>query len=190
MIVFCVIGKVHGQSERKHYFGAHYLLGYHNYNSSSVKLGSSKEYEGTSYYGLGLDYRYRFSENTELCLGISATINKMVLTSSQIGGSTSYYDDALPIFSLPVHFRHYFSNYFFIGGGPCLNIHQSMGYKGGIGIEINAGVEYVFKSGLTVSVSPRVQWNLLSVFGNEDPFNANMDILSQMGVNIGLGYSF
>jgi len=202
VVVLNTIGWVYGQNESKHYFGAHYLIGSCDYHSSSFGIGSSKEYNGTNYFGLGFDYRFWGSEKTELCFGITATVNKMILTSSHSwqqqtpwgsggGTNTSYYDEGFVIFSLPIHFKHHFFKYFFIGGGPCLNIHQSMGYKWGLGLEVNAGVEYVFKSGLTVSVTPRGQWNWLNFLGEVDTFgNGSMDILSQKGINIGLGYRF
>ena len=191
IVILCTIGYVYGQNKKKNYFGVHYLLGSCNY--------SNVNHEGKNYYGIWLDYKYRYSENSELCLGITATVNNMSQSSSNSwhqsypGGSsggvnTSNYGDQLFIFSLPVHFRQYF-HYFFIGGGPCLNLHPSKGYKWGIGVEVNAGVEYVFKSGLAISVSPQGQWNWLNIFKNENSFGG-IDRLSKLGVNIGLGYRF
>ncbi len=201
MVVFCMVACVYGQNERKHYFGLQYLTGACNYHSSSSGIGSSQKYDGTNYYGMGLEYRYRSSENTELCFGITATVNNMGFTSTYSwhqttpwgsggGTNTSYYDDQFFMFSLPIHFEHHFLKYFFIGGGPSLNIHPSKGYKWGVGLEINVGAEYMFKSGLTVSISPRGQWNWLNISGNEDSFDVGMDILSQIGINFGLGYRF
>ena len=201
IIVSYTIANVYGQSEQKHYFGAHYLFGTCNYHNGSFGIGSSKEYDGTKYFGLGFDYRFWSDEKTEFCFGITATVNKMLLTysygwhqqtqwGSGGGTNTSYYDEGFVIFSLPVHVKRHFLKYLFIGGGPCLNIHPSMGYKWGLGVEINAGMEYIFKSGLTVSLTPRAQWNWLNVSGNGDDFGMEMDILSQKGVNLGVGYRF
>lgn len=201
LVISCMIVCVYGQNERMHYFGAQYLIGVCNYHSGSVGIGASEIYDGTSYYGMGIAYRYRKSEKTELCLGVTATVNKMGLTSSHSwqqttpwgsggGTNTSYYDDQLYMISLPVHFRFHFLKYFFIGGGPCLNIHQSKGYKWGVGLEINVGAEYMFKSGLTVSFSPRGQWNWLKKFDKGDSWGMGMDKLSQIGGSFGLGYRF
>jgi len=63
-----------------------------------------------------------------------------------------------------------------------------MGYKWGVGFDIQAGIEYIFKSGITISVTPRGQWNWLNVTGVENSYG--MDVLSQLGVNIGVGYKF
>ena len=173
----------------KHYLGTHYLLGTCNYHNRSFGVGLSKEYDGTSYYGSGVDYRYRYSEKNELCLGIRATVNKMTSTSSHRSRSGKT-GDVLYIFSLPIHFRHHFFQYFFISGGPCVNIHSNMGYNWGIGLEATAGLEHTFKSGLTLSISPMGQWNWLNFLGAEDSFSVGMDTLSQVGLNIGLGYRF
>ena len=189
--IFCTLVNVHSQNEKKHYFGVNYLFGSCEYKG--VGLGglysSSTELNGTSYFGLGLDYRYRYSENTELCYGITATINKI---SSKIPWSSgpSYPDGNFAIFSLPVHLKYHFLNHFFLGGGPCLNIHPSRGYKSGLGFEINAGAEYAFKSGLILSVSPHVKRNFLCIFGDMDYGHDGKETLSQIGISIGLGYKF
>ena len=139
LVFFCAIEYAYSQNEKKNYFGVHYLLGSCNYSSS--------KHDGTNYYGIELDYKYRYSENSELCLGITATVNNMTQTSSHSwhqsypGGSsggvdTSYYGDQLYIFSLPVHFKRHFLQYFFIGGGPSLNIHPSKSYKSGLAVAV------------------------------------------------------
>ena len=55
-----------------------------------------------------------------------------------------------------------------------------MGKKWGFGIDVDTGVEYVFKFGLVISVGPRVQWNM--IISDE---NLSKNILSQKGVNLG-----
>jgi len=192
IVVFYTIGYVYGQDEGNHYFGVYYLLGTCNYSYSNTGF-SSESYDGKNYYGLGLDYRYWRSENIEISLGIATTKNKKVLTYTQypiIGGGgtmTSYYNEDFVMLSLPVHFKYHFLKYFFIGGGPNLNILPSIG----AGVEINAGIEYnIFKSGLTVSVTPRWQLNWLYISSEGNSFIVGMDRLSQIGVNIGLGYRF
>ena len=190
-VILYTFGCVYGQNERKHYAGLHYSFGACNHYRS--RFSSSKEYNGTNYYGIGVDYKYRYLESSELSLGIIATVNNMILTSTikccnGAGTNILYNGDSFFIFSFPVHFKYHFPKYFFIGGGPCLNIHPSMGYKRGVGIEVNAGAEYVFKSGLSVLISPRWQRNWLNFNGSGD--SMGMDTLSQIGVNIGLGYKF
>ena len=199
-IIFCTFGCVYGQNEKKHYIGVHYPYGACRYHYSSIKNNSWKEFDGKNYCGFGFDYKYRSSEISELCLGVAVTINKVDMTSTNIGwgnGRTYTSDDSYIITSLPVHLRFHFLKYLFAGGDPCLNYHsKNVGTRWGLGIGITAGAEYVFKSGLAISFTPRAQWNGLDIFKNRDPFvnNGNIGILTdkmfQMGFNIELGYKF
>ena len=145
MVVLHTIGYVYGQNDSKHCFGVQSLLGscnYHGYQYRSAGFSRS-DYEGTNYYGLGLCYRYRYSEKNELCFGITTTFNNMIENHTSWGSSTSSHNVTAVMFSFPVQFKQNFQKYFFIGGGPCLNIHPNMVLKEkwSIGLEANAGIE-------------------------------------------------
>jgi len=192
VIVLYTIGHVvYGQNEEKHYFGAQYLYGACKYHSGS----SGKQYDGTYYFGLSFDFRFRYTEKTEISLGLTATLNKIDLNGYAWGGNgggggSYYFEERFGLLSLPVQFKYHFLNYFFIGGGPCLNMHMTNTNKWGFGLEINGGMEYVFKSGITISLTPRRQWNWVNPYGDEYFFGIDSNIVSQTGVNIGLGYRF
>ena len=200
MVVFFEIGCVYGQTESKSYFGVRYSFGscyYRGYESSGYS--SSQQYEGKSFHEAGFDYKRRNADNVDLLLGLTWTFNKMIQTNSRSwstgsGGGVDTYSGShtFNVLSLDVFINFHSNKYFFIGGGPCLNYHPQMGYTWGIGLGIHAGLEYVFRSGLAVSISSRGKVNFLDLFGKKDSMNMNMDmdILSQLGGSIGLGYRF
>ena len=191
MFIFLAIECVYGQNERKHYFGACYSFGACFYKDFTYNL-IEKELDGKNYHSAGLEYRYRFREKTELGLGLMWGLN-------QLNDRRFYYDKhnynylitPVNVLSIPVSVKYHFQKYFFIGGGPCLNYHPWFeNWKWGIGLELNFGIEYVFQSGLTISVTPRGQINMLNLSGNKNSSGIEKDILSQIGIGIGLGYKF
>ena len=60
----------------------------------------------------------------------------------------------------------------------------------GFTVCLRLGAEYTLKSGLSLSISPQVQFNMLGL-GSTESTNSNVDEnLMQIGVNIGIGYRF
>jgi len=190
MVIFCTVEYVHGQNEKKHYFGVRY-----SYGACFFKDGmfSEKQLDGKTYHSAGFDYSYRFWENTELGLGLMWAVNLLddrrhIFNPN--GNPNIETTTSVNALSIPVYVKHS-QKYFFIGGGPCLNYHPWFdNWTWGIGFELNVGLQYVFKSGLTVFVSPRGQINMLNLSGNENIKGIKKDVLSQLGISIGLGYKF
>jgi len=196
-VIFCTIGCVYGQNEKKKYLGGHYTLGASNYHNSVFSGFSSAAVEMKNYYGIGIEYEYSSSESYSLCLGMTFTFNNGIHTSSQWtsdpnGTRKGKGVGTISFFSFPAHFKYHFSKYVFVGGGPCLNIHTDKAYAisslFGAGLTIMCGIEYEFKSGLAVSIVPRRQWNWVNFFKSDD--SSKFDPLTQTGVNIRLGYRF
>jgi hypothetical protein len=180
LVFFCTINYAHGQ-EKKYYIGAHYSFGSHNYWEDNASVGSYSKQEGTNYFDIGFDYKYRTSENMEILLGLTATLYSY--RESTAYSKDAQYEKSFAVFSLPIHVKLHFLRYFFIGGGFNFSksIRRVYSNKGGIGFELNAGAEYSFKSGLAVSVTPLKQW---------DFFNLPSDTFTQQGISIGVGYRF
>ena len=194
LIIICGATSGYGQVERKHYIGGHVSYGVSDYSSESDNstLFGSKSYAGDNYLTIGLDYSYRDSEVFEIGTGISVTFNDMTISSTYwnfgSGSSSSESDDQFFIFSVPLHLKFHFLKYLFVGGGLSLNYHPSKGYTWGVGGNISIGAEYTFRSGLTVSISPEIQSNLLNFASFGDSYG--IDKLTQKGISIGLGYKF
>ncbi len=184
------IGILYGQVERENYLGIRYSYGACDYSRGGAVFGSlaMKDYKGKDFYILGLDYAHRTSKHLDLLLGFTFINNKLTIKSI---GSSSTSDNQLFIFSFPVHLKYHFLKYLFIDGGFCVNVHPSLGYKWGAGVGIGVGGEYMFSSGITVSIYPFMQWDLLNFnIGRRSESIGGIDIMSQKGIGIGLGYQF
>ena len=197
-IVFIVIflrnEDVYGQNEKKQFYGGYYTFGACNYKSRSTNVFSNSETEIKNYFGIGFDYRrFDIYEFVDLCMGLTITRNngfeKTSNWTGQGGRGYSTYDKSFFILSLPIHLRVNFINIMFLGGGPCLNIQSHMDKTFGVGFVAVGGLEYIFNSGVAVSVSHQRQWNWLNKKSDTNIY-LNSNILSQTGFNLGLGYKF
>ncbi len=181
------------QEQKKYYLGGSFSYGKSSYSSSRSSYSNNKDYTGKDYFSLAFDYAYRTSNVTELCIGLSATLHRQnfMSTTYMSGYSNSYnYDDSFGVFSVPVCIKYHFGKYLYAKGGASLNYHPYSGYSWGIGGLASFGAEYTFKSGLTFSISPLAQLNLLGL-GSSDNMDSIFDEkLTQLGVNIGIGYRF
>jgi hypothetical protein len=198
IIVLLIIigGTIHAyaQNEKNKYLGGYISIGSISY-SDGAKYGLDvyKDYAGKNYLTMGFDYHHRNSEVFEVCTGIAVTSNNMDYLSTsyfESNGHTSEYAETFFILSAPFHLRAHFLQYLFVDGGVCLNYHPNKGYTWGVGSSLGFGAEYVFESGITVSLSPMMQWNYLNFSNKFTGGDSEMDKLIQKGINIGVGYRF
>lgn len=185
VLLLFIISGVYGQEQKRYYLGGHFSYGKANYSSNRFESTNSKEYKGKDYFTLSLDYAYKTSENTEFITGLSATLVKMDFASTYYwNNSGSYtYDDTFGIFSVPVGLRYYFGKYFSANVGVNVNYHPYMGYSWGFGGFGGLAAHYSFKSGLSFSLAPQIQFNMLDLSNFDEK-------LTQIGFNIGIGYRF
>ncbi|GHT48829.1 hypothetical protein AGMMS49982_00910 [Bacteroidia bacterium] len=192
LIIICGTINVHAQNEKRNYLGGHVSFGKSNY-SSDDRIGDAvnRDYTGINYFTFGFDYSHRDSGGFEVGTGISVTSNKMALVSNLMFAQNNKfkYDETLFIFSIPVNLKLHFLKYLFVGAGLSFNYHPRMGYTWGVGGKINIGAEYTFNSGISVSISPEMQSNILNL-GSSPEGSIGTDKLTQKGINIGLGYRF
>jgi hypothetical protein len=198
-------GNTYAQKPGKNYISMNYSFGLNSYSRNGTTVGgfgASYDYEGANFMSISVEYARRTKPGVEFCTGITATGAFLMTTSrhySYAGGgpNTSNYKEGMLILSLPLHLRRHFMKYLFVEGGLNLNWHPSKGYKYGAGLSANIGAEYVFHSGITLSASPFVQWNLMMGADYEhDTGNAGSyfmsvpDKLLQTGIKLGVGYRF
>jgi hypothetical protein len=186
IIFLFIVAGLWGQEQKKYYLGGHFSHGMVNYSAKKLNPTSREDYSGNNYFTLSFDYAYRASEDTEFITGLSVTLIKMDFTNHVFGyNSGSYtYDSGFGIVSLPVGIRYYTGRYFYISGGISLNYYSDniFGGRGFAGL----GIEYSFKSGLTLSLAPHIQSKML----NFEMKDASEGKFLQIGCNIGIGHRF
>lgn len=192
VLIYFGIDHMVGQTGKQNYLGMHFSFGTCDYSRGGAVVGALtfKNYEGNNFKSLGFDYARRTSKNLDLCLGVVIMSNSLTVSTSGLNSSGSNSDELFFMFSLPVHLKYHFLKYLFVDGGLCANIHPSLGYKWGAGVGLSAGVEYVFTTGISVSLYPFIQWNALNIGGSQGESIGGIDQLSQKGIRIGAGYRF
>lgn len=185
ILFLSIITGIYGQEQKKYYLGGHFSYGKANYSASRYTFMNPKDYEGKDYFNITIEYAYRTSKNTEFITGLSATLVKMDFTNTVYGRDNfSYtYDDSFGIFSVPIGLRYYFGKYFYVNAGISVNYHPYMGYNWGFGGFAGIAAEYTFKSGLSISIAPQAQLNMLDLSNFDEK-------LTQIGLNLGVGYRF
>jgi len=182
------------QEQKKYYLGGSFSYGISDYSSNRFNFSEEKEYTGSDYYSIALDYAYKTSPKTDFFIGLSGTVHRLNTKSSThpISGdsNSSEYYEPFGIFSVPLGIKYHFGKYLYAKGGASLNYHPYNGYTWGIGGLAGLGAEYTWRSGLSLSISPQIQFNMLGL-GSTENMNSSFDEnLTQIGINIGIGYRF
>ncbi len=180
------------QEQKKYYLGGHLSYGKSSYSSSRLEYLSEKNYKSKDYFSIAFDYAYRTSKVSEFCIGLTATLYRLNFMSTRyMSGysNSSNYDDSFGIFSVPICIKYHFGKYLYAKGGISLNYHPYKGYTWGLGGLAGLGAEYTLKSGISLSISPQVQLNMLGLATNNTSSSFD-EKLTQIGVNIGIGYRF
>jgi hypothetical protein len=182
-----MIAGLYGQEKKKHYVGGHFSYGKANYSASKMLDSKTKGYTGKYYSSLAIDYAYKPLENIEFCLGLSATLVRMKYKDPHYFYARAPYDNSFGLFSVPIGIKYYFGKYLYTNAGLSFNYHPYMEYTWGLGGFAGIGAEYTFKSGLSFSIAPQLQGNILSL-GNSP--SSIEETLTQIGFNTGIGYRF
>ncbi|MDR2038825.1 MAG: hypothetical protein LBQ60_12955 [Bacteroidales bacterium] len=177
----------YGQNEKKNYFGGHISFGALGFSHSDGSFWDLNT--GKNYLTLGFDYSRMNSEYIELGIGLSVTGYNMESFSTYNWNQTSNSDDYFLMFSFPARLKVHFLKYLFTEGMVCFNFHPNEGHTwwGIIGAGIGIGAEYMFESGVVISMTPRIQWNIKGTGGVGSNDHEN---LIQKGIRVGIGYRF
>ena len=144
-------------SSNKHYFG-------YNIAHGVGKYKENKKWN-LDYIGMGFDYAY--------CLD-DADVG--------IGLEFSYFTN-LNI-ALPIKLKKNIGKHFFVGVGIMAVFEQ--GENTGICASAMTGLEYVFESGLSLSLNPSLRYSIMNIKVD----NPMPDILQHAIISLGLGYRF
>jgi len=146
-------------------------------------------YFGGNYYAFGLTYLYKLNKVFDVETGIEYSRYKITITSNlppQAEKITII--DHLPMINLPVSIRVNFLRFFFIDGGPQLDLDLSnssyIDIQTGIGAHLGIGINYDFKSGVSVFANPYSEvHSILSFSADQNPQR-----IVESGFRFGLSY--
>ena len=210
IIICCTVFSAFAQSDKKNLIGTHFSFGTDAYSFPGTVGGAG--YDAKYYYSAGIDYSRMLSRRWELCAGFQYTRSNMTILPNLgfIDGTPS--DFNLQLTTIPVQMKFHFGKYFFINGGFLFNIiaksseevlpppyvRPTHNLNLLLGCELGVGYEYVFSSGITLSLKPYVTWNGIENVNDGDSFlkflqkegNIPYARYLQVGASLGIGYKF
>jgi hypothetical protein len=183
LFFICVSAGAYGQAGKPHGVNVYFSYG----DNQDFKLKSSDGdiggYKGKYYCGASLEWVQKLSTRWDFCTGLAYTFNRTDYRAGGLSGTpdnliytASFRSENLQLFSIPFLFKVHFGNYFFANGGVSLHLINATAF--GVGPKIGVGFEYVFDSGLTVSLNPYAEWVISSRH------------LLHQGARVGIGYRF
>jgi hypothetical protein len=186
-LVLCIVA--HSQDVKKNTIGTHFAYGASEYFSFPGLTGAGG-YTGKGYYSIGIDYSRRLSDRWEFCSGLTYAYHNMRITGDGDGsGRYSYsHKQDFRMITIPLQMKYHFWKYFYVNGGLFVSEFSEVGEEelgAGLGIGVGAGAEYEFKTGIMVTLSPYLRWNVTTIGYYWHFYN-----LLQQGVAVGIGYKF
>ena len=146
-------------------------------------------YFGGNYYAFGLTYLYKLNKVFDVETGIEYSRYKITITSNLPPQAEKItLTEHLSLINLPVSIRVNFLRFFFINAGPQLDLDLSntryIDMQTGIGAHLGFGINYDFKSGVSVFANPYSEvHSILSLTANHSPQR-----IVESGFRFGLSY--
>lgn len=144
---------------------------------------------GKSHFSIGLNYLFPLTRHLELETGMEYSWHELIKRPNvdptiDILLST----EELSIWVVPVTLRYTFLKYFFLNGGALLDfdsgVSNSIDSQTGIGATFGPGVNYEFRCGCSVWLSPYLKMHSLIPFSGEK----NSQHLMESGIRFGIAW--
>jgi len=163
---------------------------------NELGLATGTTFKTNCFYTIGLNYSEAISKRWDVCSGLEYTSNSMTVIPGSFGGyEIGRYPADLMLFTIPVQFKYHLGKFFFVNGGPLLNIVSRISEKRSIenkvfhdnismwlGLGLGLGIEHEFNSGIVLSLHSDVRSNGYFVLGKHSYYQA--------GASLGVGYKF
>lgn len=165
-----------------------------NNDFGQIFPGKDIDYGGSSYddngfFAIGLSYLHPVYKHLSMETGIEYE-NQTITSTSNLAPNVPQVvrQHQLSLISVPVLARLTFLKYFFLQGGPFLDMDlsgsNSLDSQTGLGINLGLGLNYDFKCGWSVFVNPYLKFHSIV------PFNTNnyVDHLHEAAFRFGVAY--
>lgn len=160
----------------------------------SEDLIGGPSYSGDTFYTLGVNYLYPFTQWLDFQTGLVYSRHQITITPvshlkpNPWGNSVAPipYNESLSLISIPVGVQINFLKYLFVNGGFSLDFETgpSNGFddQTGIGLQLGAGVQYEYKNKISLFVNPEFKQHSMVAFSSQD----NQQRLLVASVKIGV----
>lgn len=145
-------------------------------------------YQNEKFNEFGIKYLRLLFDNFYIETGINYAKSDVKITPEFMGEPVQSRYEKLEIVSIPVYANYIFWKYAFVNGGPILDYQtsdNSTDSQSGIGYSLGIGGKYYFNKFL-IFINPNFKRHSVIPFEKEN----NPQKLTELGVQIGLGYKF
>jgi hypothetical protein len=151
-------------------------------------LVGGASYDNENSYEFGVKYLRKLTSKLSLETGINYLSTKVKITPSFTGTTVNSKQENLKLISIPIYANYSFGKYFFLNGGPILDLQnstESFDSQSGIGYGIGLGGKYDFDKFL-IYLNPNFKRHSVIPFEKENHHQK----LTEFGIQLGVGYKF
>ncbi|MFA5299054.1 MAG: outer membrane beta-barrel protein [Lutibacter sp.] len=186
LTLFVAIMSLQSYSQKSNEFRFYYGTSDSEFLRESMDGGGN--YKITNFNEFGIKYLRQLLGNFYIETGINYSKSDVKITPEFMGEPVSSRFEKLEIISIPIYGNYTFWKYLFVNGGPILDFQtsdNSTDSQSGIGYSLGIGGKYDFNKFL-IFINPNYKRHSVIPFEKEN----NHQKLTELGVQIGLGYKF
>ncbi|WP_417859261.1 hypothetical protein [Xanthomarina gelatinilytica] len=154
----------------------------------SENFDGGASYSNENSYEFGVKYLKKLTPKLSLETGINFMSSNVKISPNLIGANIEPYYENLKMISIPMFINYSIGKYFFLNGGPVLDVQNStelFDSQSGFGYGIGFGGKYSFEKFL-IYLNPNFKRHSVVPFEKENYHQK----LTEFGIQLGIGYKF
>ena len=154
----------------------------------SENFDGGASYSNENSYEFGVKYLKKLTPKLSIETGINFMSSKVKISPNLIGANIEPYYENLKMISIPMFINYSIGKYFFLNGGPVLDVQKStelFDSQSGFGYGIGFGGKYSFEKFL-IYLNPNFKRHSVVPFEKENYHQK----LTEFGIQLGIGYKF
>ena len=154
----------------------------------SENFDGGASYSNENSYEFGVKYLKKLTPKLSIETGINFMSSKVKISPNLIGANIEPYYENLKMISIPMFINYSIGKYFFLNGGPVLDVQNStelFDSQSGFGYGIGFGGKYSFEKFL-IYLNPNFKRHSVVPFEKENYHQK----LTEFAIQLGIGYKF
>lgn len=154
----------------------------------SENFDGGASYSNENSYEFGVKYLKKLTPKLSIETGINFMSSNVKISPNLIGANIEPYYENLKMISIPMFINYSIGKYFFLNGGPVLDVQKStelFDSQSGFGYGIGFGGKYSFEKFL-IYLNPNFKRHSVVPFEKENYHQK----LTEFGIQLGIGYKF
>src|SRR5690606_3209587 len=154
----------------------------------SENFDGGASYSNENSYEFGVKYLKKLTPKLSIETGINFMSSKVKISPNLIGANIEPYYENLKMISIPMFINYSIGKYFFLNGGPVLDVQNStelFDSQSGFGYGLGFGGKYSFEKFL-IYLNPNFKRHSVVPFEKENYHQK----LTEFAIQLGIGYKF